>query len=131
MARNRQQKDHNNAQQKIRYRLKRAEILEQKRQHYEANKDVFYERWIFRAYGLTWQDYSRLLENQEFRCAVCYRPAHQNKDGRLAVDHDHITGVVRGLLCTHCNTGIGNFRDSAVRLSNAAHYLLDHQSGVG
>jgi len=52
------------------------------------------------------------------RCAICRRSAR-----RLAVDHDHQTNVVRGLLCTPCNQGLGMFRDSVALLRGAIAYL--------
>lgn len=55
-------------------------------------------------YGLTTEQYDALLEAQEFRCALCRR--HKDEFARgyaLAVDHDHETGAVRGLVCYRCN----------------------------
>jgi hypothetical protein len=57
-------------------------------------------------YGITDDDYDTLLASQGGRCAICSKTIGEN--GRLlAVDHNHITGMVRGLLCRACNLGIG------------------------
>jgi hypothetical protein len=72
--------------------------------------------------GLTLEGYADLLQAQDGRCAICREPS---RGRRLAVDHDHITGRVRGLLCTRCNMGLGFFQDSAVRLQAAQRYIVD------
>lgn len=51
-------------------------------------------------YGITTEDYNRILEEQNGKCAVCGKPP---KTTRLAVDHCHKTGKIRGLLCSYCN----------------------------
>ena len=82
--------------------------------------------WRLRsAYGLEIQDYAALLFRQEGRCAVCgVAPRHD--EPRLCVDHCHRSGKVRGLLCGHCNTAIGKFRDDASRMRRAAAYVEGH-----
>lgn len=70
------------------------------------------------SYGIGIEDYERMLEAQNFRCAIC-----QSLEERLHVDHDHVTGKVRGLLCNACNTGIGLLRDSKSILRSAIDYL--------
>jgi hypothetical protein len=70
-------------------------------------------RW---AYGITPEDYDRMFRAQEGRCKICRGPA-------TAVDHDHETGQVRGLLCRPCNSGLGHFRDSLEFLRRAVAYL--------
>jgi hypothetical protein len=67
-------------------------------------------------YGLTHTSYARLAKQQNYRCAVCGsvpRP-HSAKRGerQLHIDHDHATGLVRGLLCASCNSAIGFLKDS-------------------
>lgn len=78
-------------------------------------------------YGITNAQYEKLLAEQDFRCAVCKRP--ETDFGRkLAVDHDHKTSEIFGLLCQVCNhTLIGRYRDPAIFLA-ASKYL---EEGTG
>lgn len=75
-----------------------------------------------RLYGITLEQYDELLARQEEKCAVCQK--HQSEfPVRLAVDHDHKTGEVRGLLCRYCNHRlVGRHRDPAL-LRRIADYL--------
>lgn len=79
------------------------------------------DRWVLREHGCSAFDYQRMLDEQEDGCAICGRPPECEK--RLAVDHDHSTGEIRGLLCERCNQGLGLFGDSPSRLREAADYL--------
>ena len=78
-------------------------------------------------YGLTVHQYDQMLIDQGGLCAICRRPEHAKlRDGRtkrLAVDHDHHTGAIRGLLCSACNRALGYFDDDISNLSKAAEYL--------
>lgn len=76
-------------------------------------------------FGITNEEYMLLLEIQEGRCAICRLLPTEvcSKRERLCIDHDHITGKVRGLLCLMCNAGIGYFRDDPNTVSIAARYL--------
>jgi hypothetical protein len=70
------------------------------------------------------EEYERLLATQDYKCAICKRPREENTLGRrFAVDHDHNTGLVRGLLCYKCNTGLGALNDDPELLQTAADYL--------
>lgn len=71
--------------------------------------------------GLTRAEYDGLLRAQDGVCAICGWECSSGR--RLAVDHDHRTGKVRGLLCTKCNMGIGMFWDETDLLHKAADYL--------
>lgn len=73
---------------------------------------------------MTEADYERMFAEQEGRCAICRLPQRDHKHWqRLHIDHDHVTGRVRGLLCTHCNTALGKFADDPERLQRAIEYL--------
>ena len=71
-------------------------------------------------YGITEEIYEKILVAQKGVCAIC---GNHQRYKRLAVDHDHKTGQVRGLLCENCNRGLGRFFDSTFRLRNALSYL--------
>lgn len=91
------------------------------------------QRPYLRDYGITLEDYKRLLEAQGGVCAICKRPETKQINGKvipLAVDHDHVTKLVRGLLCARCNTGIGQFEDNVDFLLAAADYLIDAFVGM-
>jgi hypothetical protein len=65
-------------------------------------------------------DIARAIEAREIEeCIIC----GETQERRLAIDHDHSTGVVRGALCNRCNLGLGHFRDRPDLLRNAALYL--------
>lgn len=81
-------------------------------------------------YGITTEIYFKFLTQQGGVCAICKLPETktlpQNKSiARLAVDHDHTTGQIRGLLCKSCNIAIGSMKDSSDRLLAAAQYLQE------
>ena len=73
-------------------------------------------------YGLTVEDYLEMSETQGGVCKICALP-ERSKFGLLHVDHDHRTNVVRGLLCSQCNTAIGKFRDDPDLMRKAIIYL--------
>lgn len=75
-----------------------------------------------RKYDITTSDYAELSAAGDDCCWICKEP--ESVVGRsLAVDHDHATGSVRGLLCTRCNQTLGRMNDSAALLRAAADYL--------
>ncbi|HSO95713.1 MAG TPA: endonuclease VII domain-containing protein [Acidimicrobiia bacterium] len=74
-----------------------------------------------RVFGLSAEDYEVMLAHQEGRCALCKRLPSKGRS--LHVDHNHKTGVVRGLLCFRCNAGMGQFREDIFRFADAIVYL--------
>lgn len=84
-----------------------------------------YKSAIKRLYGITYEEYKKILEEQSFCCAIC-KEGHSNSvrtSGKLFVDHCHSTGKVRGLLCSRCNHALGQFDDDKTKLTNAIEYL--------
>ena len=77
-------------------------------------------------YGVTLDDYDRMAEQQGHKCAICNSEDPRGNGSRFAVDHDHKTGRVRGLLCGPCNMGIGKLGDDIALLTAAIEYLKDH-----
>lgn len=80
------------------------------------------ERELVRKYGLTMADFETLLEQQGGVCAIC-GGGRSGPGKRFHVDHCHVTGQVRGLLCGNCNTAIGLLGDDPERAEKAAAYL--------
>jgi len=84
-----------------------------------------------RKLGCTPDQYQELLKKQDGKCAICgISGGHRSRYGKickLSVDHDHKTGVVRGLLCNNCNRGLGRFKDSLTILQAAVRYLEREQ----
>jgi hypothetical protein len=92
-------------------------------------KQCMNERKLIREYGITQDQYNILLEVQNSKCKLCGKTDSGRKDkGRLVVDHDHITGKVRGLLCHPCNVSLGLMNDNPELLERAAQYLRASQN---
>jgi len=101
------------------------------KEYYEKNREQVLARskiarsspeWqnkrLQRLYGISLEEYQTLCVLQKEKCAIC------GAKGELVVDHCHTTGIVRGMLCSFCNTGLGYFRDEPNLLTQAATYLL-------
>lgn len=84
------------------------------RQRYRRTHDLHY-------YSITEEVYQHLYKIQDGKCAICKSKVN---DKRLSVDHDHLDGEVRGLLCSACNMGLGLFRDNPESLIKASEYLI-------
>lgn len=82
-----------------------------------------HEAYVLKTYGLKAGQYDALYEAQGQRCYICERAT--GKARRLAVDHDHATGFVRGLLCKPCNSMLAHLRDSFAMIDRTAYYLAD------
>jgi hypothetical protein len=84
-------------------------------------------------FGLTTDGYNAMVVAQGGLCAICRRPERANgsngeRPRQLSIDHDHVTGKVRGLLCQKCNIAIGQLDDNPERLDAAAAYLRQHHT---
>lgn len=71
-----------------------------------------------RYYGISDELYQEMLKEQGGRCLIC------RSKRKLDIDHDHKTGIVRGLLCRSCNLGLGYFKDNPILLARTIKYLL-------
>jgi Recombination endonuclease VII len=68
-------------------------------------------------YDISLVQYNQLLDKQNGGCGICGRKPPFGKFKRLSVDHSHITGEVRGLLCMFCNSFLGRIEDDASKVS--------------
>ena len=93
------------------------------REEHKKPEAISYQ--LQRKYGIDFETYNRMFDEQNGCCAICN--THQSElKKRLAVDHCHETGKVRALLCSPCNTSLGGFRDNTTLLQNAITYLNEH-----
>ena len=76
-------------------------------------------------YGITLEEYNVKLVAQNGMCAVCGGP-ETTKNHNLAVDHDHTTGAIRGLLCHHCNIALGHLKDDPARVQALLRYIQSY-----
>lgn len=91
----------------------------------EKNKEVKRKSYLKRKYGLSIEDYNDMFVKQKGCCAICGR--HQSKiKGILNVDHDHLTGCIRGLLCTKCNSFIGYIYEDPKVLHKIVNYFDEY-----
>jgi hypothetical protein len=98
------------------------DIARQKcKEYYHNNKENVKDTYLQTNYGITLEDYNFLLEDQNKKCKICNSECSTGKS--LAVDHNHETGKVRGLLCKNCNIGLGMFFDNIDFLESAVLYL--------
>lgn len=96
------------------------------RKWYDKNIDVVRNRAYISKYGISLDQYTAMLTEQANSCAICQTPKPKG-NGTFHVDHDHVTGKVRRLLCHACNTSLGGFRDDPELLKKAIQYLESHK----
>lgn len=102
-------------------------IIEKAKERYQRDEDFraknsTYRKEQFRRlkYGINGEQFQSMLAAQQFACAICDNSLIGIK---VCVDHDHVTEVVRGLLCHQCNVALGHFRDRTDLLEKAVRYL--------
>jgi hypothetical protein len=83
-------------------------------------------RIIKQKYGITLDDYEYRLSLQEGKCAICKCGVENNYGRNLAVDHNHETGELRGLLCVDCNRALGLLQDNINNVQSAFSYLAQY-----
>lgn len=106
----------------LKIRLEKEPSYTRDRQkRWEEKGDNKRRRNLISRYGIMVEQYDELLESQNHQCAICKGVMDEGK--RLAVDHCHTTGKIRGILHVRCNTAIALFKDSPEICRNAAEYL--------
>lgn len=114
------------------YQVENKEAIRQTNKrwrHAHPGIDSFYVRKsrLKKKYGLTVASLNQLLASQNHACLICKDPVGFGRPGSAAVDHDHQTGKVRGILCGRCNTGLGQFKEDPIRMTAAITYLATHR----
>jgi len=100
---------------------RREQVSKYLKDRYSKNPQQAREYQLKKTYGISLSDYNSRLNAQGAVCAICHE---KEPTGRaLAVDHQHSTGHVRGLLCSRCNNGLGCFRENATLFGRAVMYL--------
>lgn len=103
----------------------KEKLKEQGRRYYQENKERLSEtqraQKLRAQYGITPDDVDRMVEKQGGGCAICEKDLSDKKERRI--DHNHETGLVRGILCHHCNTMLGYGIDDPQILESGARYL--------
>lgn len=101
-----------------------CKLCNNKRRRIWAKNNLLKERSFHykNRYGLSLKDYNLLSKAQRHKCGICSSKQGEHKRS-LSVDHDHNTGKIRGLLCLHCNTALGGFKDNIDLLDKAKDYL--------
>jgi len=103
------------------YEANKDRVIEQTRKRYFQNSFEINLKRKLRKYNLSVQDYENLLETQGKTCANT--GCESIDKSKLVIDHCHITGAVRGLLCNQCNTALGLLKESHKALSGLSAYL--------
>jgi len=88
----------------------------------EKNRDCVRKHQL-KKYGLSNDDYNKMFEVQNGKCAIC----NKTSEKKLSVDHCHDSGKIRGLLCDRCNHGLGNFKENINFMFKAIEYLECHR----
>ncbi|MCK9569494.1 endonuclease VII domain-containing protein [Candidatus Pacearchaeota archaeon] len=80
-------------------------------------------------FGITLEEFNQIMQKQGSCCAICGYSDQSNKKFFPMVDHDHVSGKVRGLLCSNCNQAIGKFKDDITIIESAISYLRRNGNG--
>ena len=84
-----------------------------------------------RSFGMTIDQFGKLWENQQGRCVICQEDFSNEQSRKACVDHNHLTGKIRGLLCWRCNLVLGHVDDAVWLLNRMKNYLLGGHPNTG
>jgi len=99
---------------------------EAKKNSYLKNKIRLKNNKLIRNFGITYDEYIKILNQQNGKCVICGKTEKENGK-MLAVDHDHNTNKVRELLCASCNLVVGFIEKNDLNFKNIENYLLKHK----
>lgn len=100
-------------------------IREMRDKNPEKYKKIYRRHVLKTKYNMTPEQEKELLDKQSNKCAICYTDFDEGSY-KACIDHDHDTGLIRGILCQFCNKGLGHFKDSMLNINNAFNYLEKH-----
>lgn len=113
-----------------RYREKNPDKVRQwNKNSRDRNPRYHLNAHFVKSYGITLEEYEEKVKSQNNLCAICKNPETRTLNGkvkRLGVDHSHISGQTRDLLCADCNTGLAWFKEHILYLQAAIDYLKRH-----
>ncbi len=108
-------------------KIRSTDAYKEKKRQYRSQESYKNKRRnndLLKKFGITIETYQEMLKNQNNVCSICNTVKQENEQTRLlAVDHDHRTGAIRGLLCRRCNVMIGLSDDNVDLLQSAIIYL--------
>src|ERR1700693_631716 len=113
-------------QRRVYHKVNAKKISKQRKEHYKVNVDKIRNSHFIHYYGITLEEYDSIFKDQKGCCAICGIYYSKLKK-KLCVDHNHLTGKVRGLLCNACNQGIGYLQENNTTLLSALKYLEKHE----
>ena len=96
---------------------------EYRKKHPESTKRSIKKSRLKRLYNLTLEQYNEMLKKQDLKCAICNEPLDLQNPHGVNIDHNHLTGKIRGILCNKCNLAIGLLRDNPEYIYKAYKYI--------
>lgn len=103
--------------------IRTEEQKEANRRGNRKRSDNSFNLYLINTYNITYSKYKEILAEQKDVCKICGEDNSKSHNRRLAVDHCHETGKIRGLLCDKCNRTVGLMEDNSKNATNAAKYL--------
>jgi len=113
------------------YQVNKEKVLKRVSSYRKNNPDKIKHTKLKQTYGITLESYQIMLLAQNNVCAICERPEEtiwRGQQTMLAVDHDHNTGAVRGLLCQKCNRALGLLEENRRSIDRLGAYIDKHKS---
>ena len=115
------------------HRVSRAEYFREYRKRNPETSEHRHKRGLWEKFKMTPEEYQSMFDSQNGKCAICKSPEVATRNGslkRAPVDHDHVTGKVREILCARCNTVIGLLDEDTKLVSEVYAYLIRHGNPI-